>query len=339
MTRRGVKFLVVVLAMLLSRGASAQSAADKAAAEVLFDEGKALMQDKQYPLACAKLLESNRLDAGLGTVLWLADCYEKNGQSASAWAEFREAADVAARDHDPRERVARERADRLQPTLSKLTILAGPISSIAGLVVKRDADEVGKGQWGVAVPVDPGPHTVRVTAPHKRPWTNTTFVPAGVNVDVALPAALVAAVDAVDQAGVAAPSVHAQSAKPLEPSVSSSDGGAQRAAGGVFIGLGVAGIAAGSILGVLAIISNQDSMEARTPASEASQDAAQGHSETIGAVVSLIGGGTLLLTGIVMVLTAPSASPHPPVGAAVRVNVAPWFSGSGGGLGVGGAFE
>jgi hypothetical protein len=341
MTRRAFRVLVVIVATFAPRGASAQSAADKAAAEVLFDEGKALMQDKEYPLACAKLHESNRLDAGLGTVLWLADCYEKNGQSASAWAEFREAADVAARDHDPRERVARERADRLQPTLSKLTILAGPLSGVPGLVVKRDADEVGKGQWGVGVPVDPGPHTVTVTAPHKRVWTSSVFVPAGVNVDVAMPTALVAAVEPVDAAAVAPP-VRPRRMKPEEPA-GSSDGGTQRAAGGVLIGLGVAGVAAGSVLGVLAIVANQDSMNTcgGRCASEAAQDAVQGHSETIGSIASLAGGGALLLTGIIVVLTAPSTKPHARerTDTAARVNVAPWRVGSAWGLGVGGAFE
>jgi hypothetical protein len=342
MTRRAIGLLVVCLASSFTRSAGAQSAADKAAAEVLFEEGKALMQNKQYAVACPKLLESNRLDAGLGTVLWLADCYEKNGQTASAWAEFREAADIAARAHDPRERVARERADRLQPTLSKLTILAGGTAATPATpawVVTRDADEVGKGQWGVAVPVDPGPHTVTVTAPHKRTWEKSVFVPAGVNIDVALPLALETVPEPALHATAAPQATRTARTKSEEPE-RSGEGGAQRALGGALIGLGAAGLAAGGVLAVLATISLQDSTDTCGGhcASEASQDAVQGHSETTGSIVSFVGGGALLLTGIVVVVTAPSGNPHPGAKSG-SVRVLPWVGPTGGGLGLGAAFE
>jgi serine/threonine-protein kinase len=177
---------VAAACLLLSAGrARAQSAQDKAVAEVLFEEGKDLMKVKKYGLACPKFLESNRLDTGLGTMLWLADCYDKNGQSASAWGEFREAMDVAARNHDAREKVARDRSNKLEPTLSKMTIVVGVSAQVPGMVVKRDNVEVGQTLWGEAVPVDPGAHTVTVSAPRKRPWETTIQVIRGVkNVDV-----------------------------------------------------------------------------------------------------------------------------------------------------------
>src|SRR5579871_3417882 len=118
---------LAAIALLLAvasapRVARAQGAEDKAAAEAAFDEGKKLMAAHAYAEACPKLAESQRLDPGIGTMLGLADCYEKNGQTASAWAEFREAAGVAARKQDRRESLARENATRLEPLLTRLVI-------------------------------------------------------------------------------------------------------------------------------------------------------------------------------------------------------------------------
>src|ERR1700678_3583891 len=98
----GRSAVAVALSVLASGTAWGQSASGAAAAEALFDEGKALMAAGNYASACPKFAESNRLDEGIGTSLWLADCFEKNGQTASAWAEFRAAAALAVKASDPR---------------------------------------------------------------------------------------------------------------------------------------------------------------------------------------------------------------------------------------------
>src|SRR6185437_15434982 len=73
------------------RPARAQNASDKAAAEALFDAAKKLYADKKYAEACTRFDASEKLDRGIGTLLYLADCYEHVGRTASAWATFREA--------------------------------------------------------------------------------------------------------------------------------------------------------------------------------------------------------------------------------------------------------
>src|SRR5687767_9143297 len=55
--------------------ASAQTH-DAAAATQLFQEGRDLLKQGKHAAACAKLAESQRLDARVGTLLNLADCEE-----------------------------------------------------------------------------------------------------------------------------------------------------------------------------------------------------------------------------------------------------------------------
>jgi hypothetical protein len=150
--------------------------ADKGAAQVLFEQGRALVQAHKFADACPKFAESLRLDPGIGTMLWLADCYENNGQTASAWAEFKEASASATLKQDPRATVARRRADDLEPKLARLVIVPPPDGSVAGIEVKRDGVTLGAAELGVAVPVNPGAHALSASAPGKRPWSTSITV-------------------------------------------------------------------------------------------------------------------------------------------------------------------
>ena len=100
--------------LLLPVVASAQAdAQQKAAAESLFDEGKQLLSQGQYESACRRFEQSQEIDPGVGTLLYLGDCYERSGRPASAWATFREASSAAlAAGQADRGRMADERAAR-----------------------------------------------------------------------------------------------------------------------------------------------------------------------------------------------------------------------------------
>jgi len=145
----------------------AQSAQDKADAEVLFNAAKTALAAGNFADACPKFAESQRKDPAIGTALYLAECYEKSGKIASAWAQFRVAEDMANQRHDNRAGLAKQRADRLSP--SKMTIVLSPeAKDVSGLEVKRDGESVGNASFGLASPLDGGRHTVVASAPGKR---------------------------------------------------------------------------------------------------------------------------------------------------------------------------
>ena len=138
----GMRALQGAGAALLTRAAPAAadpSPVDKATAQALFDDGKRLLKEKSYAEACPKLAESMRLDPALGTKLHLADCYEKNGQTASAWVLFREAAEQAkiANQLD-RFKKASDRADALALRLCRLRIEVSVEAEVTGVEVVRD---------------------------------------------------------------------------------------------------------------------------------------------------------------------------------------------------------
>lgn len=149
----------------LPRDARADADSDRQiAAESLFQEAKALIDQGHFAEACPKLAESNRLSPGIGVLLNLGGCYEKVGRIASAWAALNEAADRAKASGDTnREKLARERAQGLAPRLPRLTIELERTE--AGIEIERDGSVVPAALVGQAVPVDPGEHVVVARAP------------------------------------------------------------------------------------------------------------------------------------------------------------------------------
>lgn len=163
--------LALSTATLATRPAAAQSrGADAAAAEALYTQGRKLLASGETAAACAKLEESQRLDPGMGTEFYLAECYEKLGRTASAWAAFREVqASARTAGRRDRESLATRRVDDLEPRLVRLQVDVPWGDRVPGVEVRRDDVLVGHGQWGMPVPVDPGAYTLRVTAPNRAP--------------------------------------------------------------------------------------------------------------------------------------------------------------------------
>ncbi len=154
---------------LASPVASAETTArDRAAAEAIFRQATALMDEERFAEACEKFSASEQLDPGLGTLLHLADCYDRAGRTASAWALFREVQDRSNRAAQPdRERIAKERADALEPKLSKLELRLSTEHQVPGLQVRVGGSVIPSASLNALLPVDPGLTQLEVSAPDK----------------------------------------------------------------------------------------------------------------------------------------------------------------------------
>lgn len=178
-TIRGSVWSLSLAAVLATETAIAFDAHDAAAAEALFQEGRARLEAGDLAGACPKLAESLRLDPATGTLIALAACHEKEGKLASAWAEFTDAASRASREGSAeRQQLALARVEQLRARLSTLTVrVPDAVALMAGLTITRSGRTLGRGEWNVALPVDGGRYIVEITAPGR--------VPAELTVDVA----------------------------------------------------------------------------------------------------------------------------------------------------------
>ena len=167
--------------------AAARAQTDPAAAEMLFREGKAAFERKDFDAACPKLAESQRLNPASGTMLALAACHEEQGKLASAWGEYTSAVALARRDGSlRREKAAAARAAALEAKLSYVTFSVDPrTASLEGLELKRDGIVIGAAGWH-DVPTDPGMHKLEVTAPQRKPF-HLEFNVAGHSTKVEVP--------------------------------------------------------------------------------------------------------------------------------------------------------
>lgn len=145
-------------------------------AEALFDEALRDMDAGRYDQACARLEDSQQLDPGIGTLLYLGHCYQSQGRITSAWATFRQAATLAQyAGQSEREKIASDQAEALRTRLPRLELVAtGPLP--VDCVVRRDGIVVSLHALGVAIPLDPGPHTIELEAPGYEPYKKTIMI-------------------------------------------------------------------------------------------------------------------------------------------------------------------
>lgn len=184
-------WLALVSSLGIPGAAHAQSdAQQKAAAEALFDEGRQLLSQGQYESACKRFEQSQEIDPGVGTLLWLGDCYERSGKAASAWAIFREASSAAlAAGQGDRSRIADERARKLSVNLSKIILLVPQEDRVTGFELLLDGRVLSPALFGVPFPVDAGQHELTARAPGRSTWSNVVEIkPNGDYRNVQIPA-------------------------------------------------------------------------------------------------------------------------------------------------------
>lgn len=302
---------VVVVGTISSRALADEppgngGADNRARAQQLFDSALADAEAGNFAAACPKFQASQDADPKTSTLLNLGACYEKNSQTASAWGAFREAQLLARRiGRTDWETNARARAEALEPRLVRLTVVVPLASAAPGLVVTRDGMKLGAGEYGVAIPVDPGDHLVRVTADGKTPWETRSSVREA-SVVVTVPSL-------VDVPKERSP-VPLASPPPQERVVQREWWTPLRTGGVIGIGVGGAALVTGAVLGFVAKGNHDDAkaqcqradLTACPPDSVASGESAQSLAGVATGV--FVAGAVLAAAGVAVVLVAPNAS-------------------------------
>lgn len=311
-------------------------AGNEVAAEALFGEAKKLAAAGKYAEACPKFAESNRLDRGAGTMIHLGDCYEKNKQSASAWATYKEAASAAqAINRKDWEKLANDRAAALEKKLAHLTIKVEAANDRAE--VTRDGTVISKAEWAVPIPVDIGAHAVEAKqSGFKTFTTNVTVTKDGENVEVTVPALEQDTPVTPPQVPQNQPPPTPQPMTEPPPDADKGSGSSQRTLGFAIAGLGVAGIAVGAVTGLMAVGKSNDAKakckgDGPCPVKSAVDDANSAKTFATVSTIGFIVGGVAAGAGAVLIFTAPS-------GKKTGVRIVPDAGPSSAGLTVLGAF-
>jgi tetratricopeptide (TPR) repeat protein len=313
---------------------------DAAAAEQLYKQGKALAKKGDYAAACPKFEASYGLDRGLGALLNLADCHERLGKLASAWAEWNEAHDLAKRSKDDRAKYAGDRRDKIEPKLPKLQInVKNPVDSLA--VYRGDA-QIEAATYGAALAVDPGEVLVSVRRGDQTLKSETVTAKEAQTATVELD---LAAIDAEFPAPKPAPTATATAtatAPPPPAPRAPPPSGSQKTIGYVVGGVGVAALLTAGVLEGLALSKKSKADEPDQCVNgycspngfQTIEDAKR--LATIGQWVG-IGGVLFTAVGATLVLTAPSSQETARAKRPARLSAGGWIAPSGGGIALSGS--
>lgn len=321
MNYRRAVLIASVVTLLGVTGSHAQEPprGDLATANALFEDGRKLSEVGHFAEACARFAASMALVPRLGVQFNLARCYEHLGRTASAWVAFGEAAALARRMADPREADARELQAKLVSRLSRLVITVSAGFPIEDLTVTRDGVPVLRQVYGVAVPVDPGVHTVEATAPGRIPWSTRLIVSTeGDVVAVTIPTLM-------KTHGPAAPPPPKTALGPRRPTLATWIG----------VGAAIASIGSGAYFGLSAWSLWQDARQGCDRSNVCTEQAyaAAERSRRDGTISTALfaTGGAALVTGVVLYLRSPRTDDS-------HVKVVPTIARDAVGVAVGGGF-
>ncbi len=340
-----------LLGLLVGTSLAAPGAAqtrDPAAAEALFRAGLDALDRGDWAHACAKFDASLQLDPSAGTSINVARCFEHDGKVARAWAELQRAQVLAREAPEQRRReleafVTAEIA-RIEPRLPRLRIVATDLPP--GAEVRRDGIPLNPAVLGEPLPVDAGHHEVEATAPGYQTGRWSVVAAEGATAELLLRLEIDRTAGQVDPEAIDGPGGRRATTAPPSRVLPIS--------GVLLLGLGVGGMAIGTIAGANALGAQSDidaigcDHDTQRCPDEARRDQAQSLAERGGDVaavstISFVVGGVLLASGATLLIvhatssgraTTPSAAAPP----SRRVAVAPTLGADGGGLWIDGSF-
>ncbi|XXX75248.1 hypothetical protein WMF30_47125 [Sorangium sp. So ce134] len=179
-----------VAALLCGSAARAQEQArDPVAAEALFKAARALVDKGDYAAGCPKFEASLALNPSASTMINIARCHEREGKLATAWHDYNRAL-VLNRETAGEQRrrsleeIAQKEIAALEPRVPKLRVVVEGAPS--GVEVQRDGTALPAAALGEPLPIDPGPHEIRASAPGHQTETRAITIAEGQTETVAL---------------------------------------------------------------------------------------------------------------------------------------------------------
>ena len=239
--RRNLLVAGSILVSLAGSSPAAAQAHHPAAAEVLFDKGRAAAAHQDWRQACSAFEQSQELEPATGTLLNLGECHYQLGVVATAWQDFVEAVRELA-PSDPRRAFAERRVAELEKRLPRLTVALDP-QAPAGTSVTKNGVAMPPATMGLEVPVNPGTVSVIVNAPGRRPRSYSLSAREGQSERLDVTAGAPEAASSPDSTKVRPAGREPPAPAPVEQGPSGA-----RSFGFVLTGIGIAGLAAGGVL-------------------------------------------------------------------------------------------
>lgn len=306
--------LLAILGGLCSLASPAAAQAPEAqAAEALFRQAKSLMDAGAFAEACEKFAASHALEPGLGTLLFLGDCYERAGRLASALGTFH-AAEQLARDRGDaaREHLASVRVAALAPRAPTLNVRRGVGAPVPDLDITVNGDPLRESDLNRPIPRDAGQYEIRFSAPGYAAYVSAVELKngGGNGVVVTVPRLV---------------SLFPNSAATGSPGTEPRPGDTSRVGAWVLAGTGVALGATAGLFAILALAKNGDS-EATCDPNNPNRCGPEGvrlrqDAKDLATVATVSGvlGGVCVASGIVLYVSAASTDSGVPQGALVSL--------------------
>lgn len=295
-------------------------------AQSIFEQALKEMAEKKYDSACPKFKQVVEMrPEGVGAKLELAKCYEAWGKIASASAMYT-LAELQAIQKGQKERAtdAAQKAAALKARLPTLTVeVPDKVRDLPKFSLKRDGEAIVQGEWNTPVPLDIGKYKLEAQAEGYAVWSSEVAITReGEAVKV-----VVVGLEPIGKAGVGKKKdevvgptkiVGIEKKPPppedAQPVHETSTGSVLPVLGWVSVGLGVAGLGTGLVLGFMARSAKRDSEPHCYGLDPAKQycdeeglrlrgDAADW---VLGSDIGLIGGASLALAGVGLLVFAPS---------------------------------
>jgi hypothetical protein len=331
---------ILLSACFVSRAALADE--PPAEADALFKSGLEQMRAGHYEVACPMLAKSYQLDPLPGALFTEADCEAAWGKVATAIEHYQAFVNTLTTmpaerraKFDERRNLALEKVAALGPLAPELAIdvsLAPPNS----MVIKRNGIALDRATYGVSRRVDPGDYAVTAEVDGKLVWERHLTLSQGDRARVDVPWL------ESPKSAPTPPPAPAPAPAPVRPAHSSGGSGSSTGRTVAYFagGIGLGGLVAGAVTGILAL-QDKSTIDENCPqrrCSAAGHDAVE--SARASATVSTIG-FSVGLAGAVGAVVLWLASDSPKKGDEARATVRPIVVGTerGAALGIGGTFR